>query len=101
MSDTEFFQTRMGKTYYESTMPRLVAALERIAEASAKTPPSAPGQADGEVEVNERLHVQVGDGYLCVTQVEADGIRYLGEYSGRQQVAQAVAKLHELTKGTV
>jgi hypothetical protein len=29
---TEFFQTIMGKHFYEGTMPRLVAVLERIAE---------------------------------------------------------------------
>lgn len=29
---TEFFQTRMGHKFYEGTMPRLIAALERIAD---------------------------------------------------------------------
>jgi hypothetical protein len=29
---SEFFQTRMGQKFYEGTMPRLVKALERIAD---------------------------------------------------------------------
>lgn len=29
----EFFQTRMGQTFYEGTLPRMVKALERIATA--------------------------------------------------------------------
>lgn len=29
----EFFQTQMGRRYYESTMPRIAEALERIATA--------------------------------------------------------------------
>ena len=32
----EFFQTRMGQTFYEGTMPRIAAALERIATALEK-----------------------------------------------------------------
>ena len=28
----EFFQTRMGKTFYEHTMPELVRQLERLNE---------------------------------------------------------------------
>src|SRR5262245_36464562 len=28
---TDFFQTMMGRQYYEGTMPRIAAALERIA----------------------------------------------------------------------
>lgn len=31
MAGPEFFQTMMGKTFFESTMPRLVKALERVA----------------------------------------------------------------------
>jgi hypothetical protein len=33
MSGPSFFQTLMGRTYYEGTVPRLVKALERIADA--------------------------------------------------------------------
>ena len=29
----EFFQTRMGQIFYEGTVPRMVRALERIANA--------------------------------------------------------------------
>ena len=37
MSDgPEFFQTRMGKTYYEHTMPAIAKALEGIAGHLAK-----------------------------------------------------------------
>ena len=31
MAGPEFFQTRMGQTFYEGTLPRLVKALEEIA----------------------------------------------------------------------
>ena len=30
MSDTKFFQTRMGRTFYEATMPELVKQLTRL-----------------------------------------------------------------------
>ena len=30
MSEPRFFQTRMGRTYYEHTMPELVKQLERL-----------------------------------------------------------------------
>ena len=33
MSGPSFFQTLMGRVYYEGTLPRLVRALERIADA--------------------------------------------------------------------
>ena len=32
MSDTEFFLTRMGRTYYEHTLPELVRQLQRLNE---------------------------------------------------------------------
>jgi len=32
MSEPEFFQTRMGKTYYDHTLPRIADALETIAK---------------------------------------------------------------------
>jgi hypothetical protein len=36
MAGPEFFQTMMGKRFYESTAPRIASALERIAEALEK-----------------------------------------------------------------
>lgn len=33
MSGPGFWQTLMGKTYYEGTLPRIARALERIADA--------------------------------------------------------------------
>ena len=33
MNDPKFFQTRMGAKFFEGTVPRLVDALERIANA--------------------------------------------------------------------
>jgi hypothetical protein len=30
MSDTQFHETRMGRTFYEVTMPKLVEQLERL-----------------------------------------------------------------------
>lgn len=51
MSGPEFFQTRMGKAFYEGTMPRLAAAagriaiaLERLAEQNEKFVEGAPAQ---------------------------------------------------------
>jgi len=35
---TEFYQTVMGREFYDRTVPRLVAALEKIAENKPKTP---------------------------------------------------------------
>ena len=32
MSDTEFYQTRAGRTYYEKTLPELVQQVRRLAE---------------------------------------------------------------------
>lgn len=34
----QFFQSMMGKKFYESDIPRLIAALERIATALEKAP---------------------------------------------------------------
>jgi len=31
MSDVEFFQTLMGRRFYEGTMPRIARALDRLA----------------------------------------------------------------------
>jgi len=36
MPGPEFFQTRMGKAFYEGTMPRVAKALERIADVMEK-----------------------------------------------------------------
>ena len=30
MNETQFFQTRMGKTYYEVTLPNLVREIHRL-----------------------------------------------------------------------
>ena len=32
MSEPKFFQTRMGRQFYEHTMPELVRQLERLSE---------------------------------------------------------------------
>lgn len=51
MSGPSFFQTLMGKVYYEGTLPRIARALERIATAleaqnptttTVATPPKEP-----------------------------------------------------------
>jgi len=39
-----FFQTVMGRSYYEGTMPRIARALERIAAALEKQNEPAPWQ---------------------------------------------------------
>ena len=36
MSEVPFFQTAMGRTYYERTMPALVAELARLNDLLAK-----------------------------------------------------------------
>jgi hypothetical protein len=33
MSEVEFYQTRMGRTFYEGDVPKIARALERIAGA--------------------------------------------------------------------
>ena len=30
MSDVQFFQTKMGRTYYEATLPNLVREIHRL-----------------------------------------------------------------------
>ena len=30
MSEIQFFQTRMGKTYYENTLPNLIREIHRL-----------------------------------------------------------------------
>lgn len=44
MSGPQFFETRMGATYYQATMPRIAKALEAIAKALEVkgVEPSAP-----------------------------------------------------------
>lgn len=34
MADPEFFQTQMGQRFYEGTMPRLVRAIQELADAT-------------------------------------------------------------------
>ena len=46
MSDPQFFQTAMGKAFYERNVPRLAKALERIADALETVRP-APIEIDG------------------------------------------------------
>jgi hypothetical protein len=36
MSETEFYNTRAGRTYYDKTLPELVEQLRRLAEAVEK-----------------------------------------------------------------
>lgn len=40
----EFFQTQMGHKFFDSTMPRLVTALERIAEATTRPQTERPAE---------------------------------------------------------
>jgi hypothetical protein len=44
MSDNgpKFFQTRMGATFYDHTMPRIADALEQLAKVAAGLQPAAP-----------------------------------------------------------
>lgn len=42
MSGPSFFQTLMGKVYYEGTLPRIARALERLATALEAQNPTAP-----------------------------------------------------------
>lgn len=39
MAGPEFFQTLMGKRFYEGDVPRIIKALERIADALEKSTP--------------------------------------------------------------
>ena len=39
MSGPQFFETQMGRRYYERDVPRMVTALEQIAEGLAKSVP--------------------------------------------------------------
>ena len=55
----EFFQTAMGRTFYDHTLPtiarelaRLNAALERIATAMEK---QNTGQSEGQVQSNQEV----------------------------------------------
>jgi hypothetical protein len=62
MSGPSFFQTLMGRQFFDATMPRLAKALERIAE-RLEQPPAAPrvvvvvtdGGAEGVARVVEAL----------------------------------------------
>lgn len=41
----DFYQTVMGRRFFESTMPRIARALERIADALERTaPPERPAR---------------------------------------------------------
>lgn len=54
MSDVPFYATRMGRTFYERTMPDLVKAVDRLATATA--------DPDRERRVAELAEYA---GYLC------------------------------------
>jgi hypothetical protein len=53
MAGPDFFQTRMGHHFYESTAPRIAKALERIADALEK-------QNAARKEANDQEHEAVG-----------------------------------------
>lgn len=45
MNGPSFWQTMMGKVYYEGTLPRIARALERIAAAlEAQNAPAPPAE---------------------------------------------------------
>ena len=57
-AETPFFQTRMGHTFYNATMPRIAKALEAIAERLPPPPPPEPRTFTREEEsyVGQMLH---------------------------------------------
>lgn len=62
----EFFQTGMGRTFFEGTLPRIASALERIADAlekqNARNEPPAPDPnkpAPGYIECDDcKAHIR-------------------------------------------
>ena len=54
MSDTQYFQTRMGQRFYERTVPELVRQVQRLASAmegrGAKPAAPVPSQATPALE---------------------------------------------------
>jgi hypothetical protein len=52
MSGPQFFETGMGRKFYEGTLPKIAKALERIAAAlerlSPPPPPPPPGGPTGD-----------------------------------------------------
>ena len=71
MSGPKFFQTMMGKIYYESTMPRLVKALEKI------------GKCLEEKEISEdEVNKQFRYCQVCGTIAHIDNMIEDGEYDG-------------------
>ena len=46
MSSPEFFQTMMGRTFFDGTMPKIARALERIAAALEKQGESPPASSE-------------------------------------------------------
>jgi hypothetical protein len=56
----EFFQTVMGKQFYDGTMPRIAKALERIADAMEKQQEplaAAPELQSAVAELKERVEL--------------------------------------------
>ncbi len=58
----EFFQTLMGRRYYESTMPRIADALERIATALEKNNQQAGHSALNSKKAALTVPSRVGQG---------------------------------------
>ena len=57
----DFFQTVMGRQFYDGTLPRIAKALERIANAleAAKAPPPAPDTVVLDRELFDMAHAAV------------------------------------------
>ena len=53
MGDVEFHQTRMGRTFYEHTMPELARQLARIASALETLAPALPDPAEATPKSSE------------------------------------------------
>lgn len=71
MSGPEFFQTMMGKKFYEGTMPRIATALEKLTKALEEEDATEPSEFKDPIV---RLKIPDTDLMVCVT-LEGEGVR--------------------------
>jgi predicted Zn-ribbon and HTH transcriptional regulator len=67
----DFFKTPMGKKYYESTLPRIADALEKLSKAMEEEPGQEPSSFE---DPHVRLYIP-DTNFLVVVSLESEGVR--------------------------
>ncbi len=97
MSGPQFFETRMGRQFYESTVPDLVRALERIAGNMTPVPVSA---GSGRINVGTPVLIRSNPHHPASVNVPGTAIGYR-DGAGFGGVDLIVVEYRDTLEGTI